>query len=116
MFESCHCFKLELPAIEHHKLWSFQTICWVPGERSLYYPLGYLFINHKSDKTFSPSFVKACICIEIGLIRRLTHQSYGDVPLHLGQNFNVIHDTMDQFINKLGQENNMFSFYFDWFI
>ena len=42
MFECIpdHCFKLELPAIEHHKLWSFQTLCWLPGERSL--PIGLL--------------------------------------------------------------------------
>ena len=26
-FEFCHCFKLELPTIELHKLWSFQS-CW----------------------------------------------------------------------------------------
>ena len=25
----------ELPAIEHHKLWSDQTLCWISGERSL---------------------------------------------------------------------------------
>ena len=30
----------ELPAIEHHKLLSFQTLCWPPGERSL--PIGLL--------------------------------------------------------------------------
>ena len=35
-----HCFKLELPAIEHNKVLSFQTICWLPGERSL--PIGLL--------------------------------------------------------------------------
>ena len=32
-FEFCHCFKLQLSAIEHHKLWSFQTLCWLPGEQ-----------------------------------------------------------------------------------
>ena len=42
MFEfiADHCFQLELPAIEHHKLWTFQTVCWLPGERSL--PIGLL--------------------------------------------------------------------------
>ena len=27
-----NCFKLELPAIEHHELRSLQTLCWLPGE------------------------------------------------------------------------------------
>ena len=30
----------ELPAFEHHKLWCLQTLCWLPGERSL--PIGLL--------------------------------------------------------------------------
>ena len=42
-FEFCHCFKFELPAIEHHKLWSFQTLCWLPAERSL--PIGLLVFH-----------------------------------------------------------------------
>ena len=51
----------ELPVFEHHKLWYLQTLCWLPGERSL--PIGLLvylilFIlagnkdNHKSLDVF----------------------------------------------------------------
>ena len=39
-FEFCHDFKLELPDIEHQKLWSFNVLCWLPGDRSL--PIGLL--------------------------------------------------------------------------
>ena len=38
----------ELSALEHRKLWCFQTLCWLSGERSL--PIGLLVISseHKA--------------------------------------------------------------------
>ena len=44
-FEFCNCFKLELPAIEHNKLWTFQTLSLLPGEQLLSIGLLVLFLN-----------------------------------------------------------------------
>ena len=54
-----HCSSSELPALEHHKLWCLQTLCWFPGERSL--PIG-LRVSWKDFTFFRNFFEPIWLC------------------------------------------------------
>ena len=63
----------ELPAFEHHKLMYLQTVCWLPGERSL--PIGLLVTERCNGKVifilsdyFMPQ--KSASLLSILLIRK----------------------------------------------